>query len=455
MGITAALGWSVCATRPGCRAAFLAAIPTAALSVYLSYSRTAIIGVAVGLLCVLALGRRRLLAAGHLVVAGAATAIVILVVRGEPLLARGGDASGAGVVLFALVACSAVCAGAAFASSRMRIDARCRVPTRPAGIAAGVAVACVLLAGALAGPGLADRAWTSFRGAEAQPLAPTDPADRLGSLYSGRYALWSATLDTYRANSTHGTGAGTFEFAWNRAGRGPDFVRDAHSIYLEPLAELGWPGGVLTLAFLLALAAVSLQALRRSRRPATHGAGVALVSVLAVFLVQAGVDWMWESTAVTVLALAGAAVLWTRLSEKDKRWRFSVAGRAAATVTCLLMCLVLVPGLVSSSLVRKSQRSVGAGDLPTAAAQAGDAVASAPWAATPRLQRGLVAEAAGDLRAARSDVRQAMKREPENWRLPLVLARLEAELGRPGAAVRQFRRARRLRPWAEAFRIAP
>jgi len=164
---------------------------------------------------------------------------------------------------------------------------------------------------------------------------------------------------------------------------------------------------------------------------------------------------MWESTAVTVLALAGAATLWTRLSEEETRLRLSVAGRVAATVTCLLMCLVLVPGLVSTSLVRKSQKAVRSGDLRTAAAQAGDAVASAPWAATPRLQRGLVSEATGDLRAARSDVRQAVEREPENWRLPLVLARLEAELGRPAAAVRQFRRARRLRPRAEVFRLAP
>ena len=455
MGITGALAWSVSASRAALRAAFLAAIPTAGLCMYLSYSRAAVIGVAVGSLCILALSRRRLLVVGHLVVAGAATAVVVLVVRGEPSLARGVDASGAGVVLLALVGCSAGCAGAALALSRARIEERSWVPTRLARIAAGVAVACVLLAGAVAGPGLADRAWTSFRNAEAQPAAPADPSNRLATLKgNGRYSFWSAALDTYRANSTHGTGAGTFEFAWNRSRRGPDFIRDAHSIYVEPLAELGWPGALLTLTFLLTVAVVTLQALRRSRRPATHGAGVAVVAVLAVFLVQAGVDWMWESTAVTVLALGGAAILWTRLSDPETRLLPSVPGRVAATVTCVLMCLVLVPGVVSSSLVRKSQESVRAGDLRSAAAQAEDAVASAPWAATPRLQRGLVSEAAGNLGAARSDIRQATEREPENWRFPLALARVEAELGRPAAAVRQFRRARRLRPRATIFRVS-
>lgn len=453
MAVTGALAWSVSATRPASRAAFLAAVPTAGLSIYLSYSRAAIAGAAIGALCLLALSRRRLLATAHLAAASAATGIVVLVVRGEPSLARGVDASGAGIVLLALLGCSVACAGAALLSWRARADVRWGVPLRPARIAAGVAVACVLVAGIAAGPGLASRAWDSFRDPGARSAVPADPSKRLGSLHgSGRYLFWSVALDSSRENSTLGTGAGTFEFAWNQAGRSPEFIRDAHSIYLEPLAELGWPGALLTWAFLLAVALVSLRALRRARRPATHAAAVAPVAVLAVFLVQAGLDWLWESTAVTVLAIGGAGILWARLGERGAHLRLPAAGRAAATAACLLMGLVLLPGLVSTSLVRQSQQSVRAGDLGSAATRASDAVASAPWAATPRLQRGLVAEAAGDLPGARADIREAIEREPENWRLPLVLARVEAELGRPAAALREFRRARRLRPEAIVLR---
>lgn len=459
MAVTGALAWSVSAARPAARAAFLGAIPVAGLSIYLAYSRAAIAGISIGLLCVLALSRRRLAASVHLAVAGVATAVAILVARSEPSVARGVDGDGAGTVVLALAACSVACAVTALLTRRAGADERWRMPARHARLAGGVAAACVLLAAIVAGPGLASEVWDEFREPGVQPALPpavaADPARRLGSLESPRHSIWSAALDTYRANPGQGTGAGTFEFAWNRSGRGSDFIRDAHSIYIEPAAELGWPGALLTLAFLVAMAGVSLAALGRAKRPAVHGAGVALVAVVAVFLVQAGLDWVWESTAVTVLAVAGAAVLWTRLSEQGARLRLPLGARVAASSTCLLMCLILLPGVVSSSLVRESQRSVKAGDLRSAAAQADDALGSAPWAATPRLQRGLVAERAGDLPGARADFREALEREPENWRLPLLLARAEAELGRPAAALRHYRRARELRPEAEIFRPPP
>ena len=458
MAVTGALAWSVSATRPAVRAAFLGAVPAAGLSIYLAYSRAAIAGIAVGLLCVLALSRRRLAVAVHLAVAGAGTGVAVLVTRGEPSLARGMDAGGAGVVLLALLACGAVCAVTPLLTRRAGAD-EWRMPARHARLAGAVAGVCVLFAAVVAGPGLASKAWDQFRDSGVQPASPravaADPARRLGSLQGSRHEVWSVALDTYRANPGHGTGAGTFEFAWNRSGRGAEFIRDAHSIYLEPAAELGWPGVMLTVVFLLAVAGVSLAALRRAQRPAAHGAGVAVVAVGAVILVQAGLDWIWESTAVTVLALGAAAVLWTRLGERDARLHLPLGARIAAGVACLLMCLVLLPGVASSSLVRESQRSVKAGDLRGAAAQADDAVASAPWAATPRLQRGLVAERTGDLRGARAGFRDAVEREPENWRLPLLLARAEAALGRPRAALRHYRRARKLRPKAEIFKPPP
>lgn len=455
MAVTAALAWSINAPRPAARAAFLAAIPAAGLSIYLSYSRAAIAGIVVGLLCVLALSRRRVLAAVHLAAAGLATGAAVLVTRGEPSIARGVDGAGAGTVFLALLGCSAVSAAVAVLAWRARVDERWRVPRRRARIAAVALLGCLLPAALAAGPSLGPRAWDSFRDSGEQPAASSDPAQRLGSLHGSRYSVWAAAFDAYEAHSSRGTGAGTFEFAWNRAGRSPEFIRDAHSIYIEPLAELGWPGALFTLGFLLAVVGVSLHALARTQRPTTHGAGVALVAVLAVFLIQAGVDWLWEMTAVSALALGGAAVLWARLGEPGPPPRLPAIARVGATAVCLVMCLPLLPGLVSISLVRESQRSAEDGDLPDATAKARDAIASAPWAATPRLQRGLVAEVAGDPRAARADMLDAVRREPENWRLPLVLARVEAALGRPSAALRQFRRARRLRPRAIVFEPPP
>ena len=450
MAVTGALSWSVSVAGPYTRALFLGAIPAAGLSIYLSYSRAAIAGLAVGVLCVLGLSRRRVLAAMHLAVAGAATAVVVLVTRGEPGVARGTDGSGGGTVLLVLAGCSALCAAAAALAWRVRAE-ELRVPPGAARVAVIAAAGCLLVAALVAAPTLGPSAWAEFRESGTQPSFSGDPAERLGSLHGSRYSVWSEALDAYRDNPTLGTGAGTFEYAWNQAGRSPEFIRDAHSIYLEPLAELGWPGAVLTLLFLVAAALLCLRAMRRTGSAAGRGAAVALIAVLAVFLVQAGVDWMWEMTAVGAFALAGAAVLWARLGGEGPPPRLPVAVRVPAAAGCLLMCLVLLPGLVSPSLVRESQRAAAAGDLRAAAAKADDAVASSPWAATPRLQRGLVAEAAGDLRSARADMLDAIAREPDDWRLPLLLARIEAERGRPAAALRQFKRARHLRPAAAVF----
>ena len=50
-----------------------------------------------------------------------------------------------------------------------------------------------------------------------------------------------------------------------------------------------------------------------------------------------------------------------------------------------------------------------------------------------------------------ADARVAIRREPENWRGPLVLSRVEARLGHARAAVAAFRRARALNPHHPIF----
>jgi tetratricopeptide (TPR) repeat protein len=178
-----------------------------------------------------------------------------------------------------------------------------------------------------------------------------------------------------------------------------------------------------------------------------------------VFLLTAGVDWMWESTAVSVLALLAittAAAVPVGDAERGSGLRvlprpLPVPWRVAATVAALLACLIELPALVSTSEVRRSQSSVRAGALDRALRQANDAIAAEPWAATPYVQRALVEEREGKLQAARVDLQRAVAREPTNWRHPLTLARIEAELGDARAALRFYERARRLHPLSPVF----
>lgn len=455
MAVTAALAWSVNAPHPALRAAYLAAVPVAGLSIYLSYSRAALAGIAAGVLVVLWLSPRRVQAAAHLLAAAGATAAAIVAVRSEPAVAHGVEGGGAGVVLLVLLVGGAVCAAVAVGTWTAGADRRWRLPRRTGRAAAIAAAACVVVAAALAGPGLASRAWDSFSDEGDQATFAGDPAERFGNLHGPRYSVWSETLEIFRANPTGGTGAGTFEFPWSRSGRSPHFVRDAHSIYLEPLAETGWPGALLTLLFLGALLVASVYAVRRSRRATTKGAAVSMTAVLAVFLVHAGVDWMWESTAVAVVGLGAGAIACVRLTDTDEPPGLAPAGRALATIGSLAVCVLLLPGVVSTSLVRESREAARAGDLDGAVRQAEGAVDSAPWSATAHMQRGAVAEARGDLVTARREVRRAAELEPTNWRPAFVLARVELKLGRPRAARRSLARARRLRPGALVFADPP
>ncbi len=140
-----------------------------------------------------------------------------------------------------------------------------------------------------------------------------------------------------------GTGAGTFEFWWDRHGNTGDFIRNAHSFELENMAELGIPGITLILAVMGSLLALLARARRRARRPVTLGASAALLAAVIVFLVQASVDWLWQSTAVTVLAVGSAAVAAGRLAHRRPRLRWY--GRGAVALLAAGAILVQVPGL--------------------------------------------------------------------------------------------------------------
>ena len=138
---------------------------------------------------------------------------------------------------------------------------------------------------------------------QASPTASGDQTNRLFSLSSnGRLDTWESALDDYRAHAVLGSGAGTFERWWLADRSVALKVRDAHSLYLETLAELG-PFG---LAALLAMIVAPLVAAVRARR--SPYVAPALAGFVAL-VVHAGVDWDWEVPAVMIAGLTCAGVL--------------------------------------------------------------------------------------------------------------------------------------------------
>jgi O-antigen ligase len=364
---------------------------------------------------------------------------VIATIRAHPQIAHATGTAGAGSVLAVLLFAVAIGAIGGIVTLVARTD-DWRLPRRLSGPIATVVVAVLAFVAVAIAPGLVSRGWHQFK---APVIATTaDPAQRLTSLSGNRYNLWKVALQAFDRRPVTGSGAGTYEFIWNQHQLSSESVRNAHSLWLETMAELGVLGllGIVAVAVTLGVLGVSVR--RGTRRRPSVAASTALLAAFAVFLLHATLDWMWQVTAVTALALAGVAILsgWRAHRGLTLRWRW----RSALAVAAIAAGIVQLPGLISTIEIRRSQAAVRRNDGATALAWARAAVSAEPWAASPYVQRGLVLEAAGKLRAAAADLRTATRNEPTNFRQWALLARVQAERGHLAAALRDYNRARQL-----------
>jgi hypothetical protein len=452
MSATIGLAWSAHDHLRIRRAISLALVPAAGLTTYLTYSRAGILGIAVGLIAVIAVSRNRFTAAAHALVAGAGTGIAILAVRGEPQIAHATGTAGAFTVFGALLLAAVMCAAVALLTSVGGID-RLKLPRRAARPLAVAALVFIVIPAVVVGAHEANRAWHSFTRPPSPLPANSNPTARLASLANSRYPLWKSALHAWEAHPLDGTGAGTWQFWWNEHGTDGEFTTNTHSLWLENLAELGAPGLVLIATVALTALSLLLAVRRRVRRSASSGAAAALAAGFLVYLVHASVDWMWQSTAVTMLALAAVGVAGARLA--TRRLALPLWLRAALALAAALAGIVQLPGLLSTAELRRSQSAERAGNQAAALSWANDAVSAEPWSATAYEQRGLVLEAQGKFTLAAADERQAITHEPTSYAHWLVLARIQTERGAVADAISDYDQAKRLRPRAAVFRLGP
>jgi tetratricopeptide (TPR) repeat protein len=316
------------------------------------------------------------------------------------------------------------------------------------GVAAAVACLGLVL---LVATGVTGRAWSQFQH-PADPTANADPSVRLANLNSLRYELWKSAGNAWREHPVAGIGPGTYDLWWNEHATNPLAVRDAHSLYLENLAELGLGGLIAVLLFAAGLLAAAIRARRAAHTPAQIGMHAALVGAAVIFFAHAGIDWLWESTAVGLLGVMCAATAAAALSLPRSGGPPAPGRRIAATLAALVICLVQVPGLVGTLRQREAEDALSRGDAADAIALSTDALEAEPWAASGFALRAEALQRAGRLGAARADLRRAIDAEPANWRHWFLLARLEAAAGRDAAALKALAEARRLDPLGIAFR---
>ena len=400
-----------------------ASFPILLCTMLFTFSRGAWVALGVGFVAAFALDPRRLQLAVAALAVGAPTALALwaglsseaLTERDSPLDAA--TEQGHAVALIVVVCClvaAAAAAGLALAERRVR-------PARSVRLAFAAFLALVAV-GAIStvfvefgGPvTLVDKGYDAFR----EPVQdPTNLEERLLS-FSGSYRpeLWESAWDEYRDNPILGAGPGTYQQYWNEHRPIAHIVRDAHSLYLETLAELGIVGFAL---LLVVLGAPLVAAFAARREPLAVGALGAYVAYLA----HAGIDWDWELTGLTLPALAcGVALLALRPTDSAPGVPAPGLRYAAAAVAVALAGVALV-GLVGASANAASQEAAASPpDYAEAEDQARKARRWAPWSSEPWQRLGEAQLASGDTPGARKSFRKAIEKEPSDWQLWFDLA---------------------------------
>jgi hypothetical protein len=450
------------------RAAGISLLPVATLAVYFTYSRGGALTAAIALLALLVFSRDRLwyglsaattaLVTGPLVLAVQARRELADGVQGQVATSQGHDM--AWLVLLAMLVSVGIHAGVRWYGRQRGPGSEALLRLSRNRAALRTALLATIAVVAIVGITVGGRSWSKFT----QPdfKFPKQSEQRFTDVTgTGRYQMWEVALEQFRDHPLVGDGAGSYEFRWNEKRPIALTVRDAHSLYIESLGELGIIGAGPLLVAVLAPLGLGIAALRRLKGEDRETLAICL-AVAVAFAIAAGFDWFWEIAALGAAFFLATGVIVAMLcaqrrgpdsNARDDRGPGRFGLGVAAIVAGWLACAALFGPLVAHRQITASQRAAARGDLAAAQKKASTARSIEPWAASPYLQLGLVAEAAGDYTTALTRLSEAIDREGDNWVLWLLRSRIQEEAGHRREAAADRRRARQLNPLATSLQI--
>jgi hypothetical protein len=461
---TLALWMSRRSLVPALRWIAVAALPPVLLALYFTHSRGGVLTLLLGTGVLIVLSHDRLWYLATLLVAAICTMPAVLAAHAYtdlsnnylfPPLVGEGLKDGAIVLLGSAVAVLAWWwlrrrerGGSAAVRRALAISRDHRV----LGGIAIVGLVAIAIAAALYG----GTAWHKFTSSDlGTPTGLAEASSR------GRIQFWDVALEAFGEKPVLGHGAGTYQFAWDQLRPIKMTNTQAHSLYLQALDELGVVGGILALGTVLGMLWIGFTAWR--------GAGgrerelyAALLGVALAFAVGIAYDWFWQLAvigavffmATGILVAARCGQLWraraatrarqgieVEVHQESRRFGLTIAGLAIAWLTML----ALIGPLLVDHEIHESNAAAPT-SLESAVDHADTARSIEPWAATPYLQLGLLAQAKGEYDTAIGRFEQAIDRENHNWTLYYLKAKAEHQAGRNEAAQSDRAEAERLNP---------
>jgi len=446
---------------PALRWLAVACLPAMLLTLYFTYSRGGVLALLVAGGCLVALSHDRLWMLGTLGVGVLGALPAVLAVQARDSLANNLDNAAAVdqglVVLLILLAGTALTLGLFALMRRLasrrgvltgRAVAISRDPRALRAVAIGFAVLALVAVVAVGG-----RAWDQFSSSDIE--FPNQPQQHFGDASGGgRHDFYRVALDAFEEEPAAGNGAGTYQFSWVKLRTIATPVHNAHSLYLEAFAELGLIGGLLVLGMVGFLLWTGFSAWRHSSGIARERNAALLAAALALAVGMA-IDWFWEIAALgAVFFLATGALLAARCGQlasaraaangrgENRGIGFAIAGLAVAWITAL----ALIGPLLVDREIDASQAAAAEGNFGVAVEKADTARSIEPWAASPYVQLGLLAEVEGDYAKAAQQMSKAIDREEGNWLLYYLRARIEHKGGDEAAARADRAHAQELNP---------
>jgi O-Antigen ligase len=309
-------------------------------------------------------------------------------------------------------------------------------PRRAVRVGVRVAATVVVVAVALAagGGGFAQREYDKFVNGNAGPSV-AQVRDRLSNpANNGRLSLWKAAVRIYETQKLRGTGAGTYQQYYPRYRTEGIYVVDAHSLYLQSLAELGLVGFVLILVVVLGI----LGGLAARIRGPDRALYAALFAMALAWAVHQAFDWDWQMPAVTLgLFILGAAAL-----ARPEDGRMGRSGLPAnRTLVALGWLLLAVAPLLASTSYARLQRSGQALKREDCVSAKREALSSLSLSAKRPQAYAIIGVCdleQGFAQAAVPAMAEAVSLEPESWEEHYWLAVARAAAGiDPRSAIRR------------------